>query len=125
MVDFFNELQIIINFHQNKFENIESIKTGISFLIESINDQVLIKNIFNKKDKNLENGFKKLCKLKTNYKIKLEFFKVFSEYINFQKIDLLDLAIMNVCGHINDEIKEYIISILNKKENENRIEIEI
>ena len=125
MDNFFYELQIIINFHQNKFENIESIKIGILYLLESINDNQLIENIFNTKDKYIENGFKKLCKFKTNYKIKLELFKVFEKYIDFQKIDLLDLALVNVCGHINNEIKEYIISIINKKEIENRIEIEI
>jgi hypothetical protein len=117
MDNFFNELKIIINFHQNKFENIELIKIEILFLIESINDNELIKKFFNTKNKNLENGFKKLCKLKTNYKIKLELFKMFEKYINFQKIDLLDLAIVNVCGHINDEIKEYIMLMMNNNDN--------
>ena len=117
MDNFFNELKIIINFHQNKFENIELIKIEILFLIESINDNELIKKFFNTKNKNLENGFKKLCKLKTNYKIKLELFKMFEKYINFQKIDLLDLAIVNVCGHINDEIKEYIMLMMNNNNN--------
>jgi hypothetical protein len=117
MDNFFNELKIIINFHQNKFENIESIKIGILFLIESINDKVLIKNIFNTKNKNIENGFKKLCKLKINYKIKLELFKVLSEYIDFKKIDLLDFSVMNVCGHINDEIKDYIMLMMNNNDN--------
>jgi hypothetical protein len=117
MDNFFYELQIIVNFHQNKFENIESIKIKILFLIESINDDELIENIFNTKDKYIENGFKKLCKLKTNYKIKLELFKLFEEYIDFQKIDLLDLAVVNVCGHINDEIKEYIMLMMKSKDN--------
>jgi hypothetical protein len=117
MDNFFYELQIIVNFHQNKFENIESIKIGILFLIESINDNQLIENIFNTKDKYIENGFKKLCKLKTNYKIKLELFKMFEKYINFHKIDLLDLALVTVCGHINDEIKEYIMLMMNDNDN--------
>jgi len=98
--------------------NITLIKKDIDILINTY-DEYTLTNILNKKLKicdGLEkNGLIQILKLLTSFEIKLEILKMFEKFIFFNRIDLLDIAVLAVNKNINDNIKEYLILKMNDR----------
>jgi hypothetical protein len=98
--------------------NLILIKKDIDILINTY-DEYTLTNILNKKLKicnRLEkNGLIQILKLIISFEIKLEILKMFEKFIFFNRIDLLDIALLAVNKNINENIKEYLILKMNDK----------
>jgi len=98
--------------------NLILIKKDIDILI-NIYDEYTLTILLNKKIK-INNGLEKngliqILKLMTSFEIKLEILKMFEKFIFFNRIDLLDIAVLVVNKNIDENIKEYLILKMNDK----------
>jgi len=98
--------------------NLILIKKDIDILINTY-DEYTLTILLNKKIKintGLEkNGLIQILKLMTSFEIKLEILKMFEKFIFFNRIDLLDIAVLVVNKNIDENIKEYLILKMNDK----------
>jgi hypothetical protein len=110
---FINNIKNIIYIYNN---NVIMIKNDLINFIDSFNNKNILIELLNTKIKigMKENGILKIFKINCSFEIKLEILKLFEKYIYFNKIDLVDIAVSSVCGNINNNIKEYIILMMNK-----------
>jgi hypothetical protein len=113
--NFINNIKQIIYIYNS---NYVLIKNDLINFIESFDNKNTLIDLLNNKVKNeikiKENGILKIFKINCSFELKLEILKIFEKYIYFNKIDLLDIAVSVVCGNINNNIKEYIILMMNK-----------
>ena len=92
------------------------IRNDLINLIDSFDNKNILIELLNTKIKIgiKENGILKIFKINCSFEIKLEILKIFEKYIQFNKLDLIDIAVSSVCGNIDNNIKEYIILMMNK-----------
>ena len=110
---FINNIKNIIYIYNN---NVILIKNNLTNFINAFDNKNILIDLLNTKIKvgMKENGILKIFKIICSFELKLEILKIFEKYIYFNKIDLLDIAISVVCGNIDNNIKEYIILMMNK-----------
>jgi hypothetical protein len=110
---FINNIKNIIYIYNN---NVILIKNNLTNFINAFDNKNILIDLLNTKIKvgMKENGILKIFKIICSFELKLEILKIFEKYIHFNKIDLLDIAVSSVCKDIDDNIREYIILMMNK-----------